>query len=233
MLRWASWLGMALMALCLVGCGATGPRYSEMAKNLPALKEDQGRVFFYRNSVLGAAVQPDVRIGGAVVGTSQPNSFFYVDRPAGIYQASARTEVENTISLKVQPQKEIFVQMGIQMGLFVGHPTFSQVTESQGKGDMQTLAYGGLAPASAVTASAGAPKPAAAPTAPVAVPASTTPPTSTAPATSSGAAAPQAAASPGPVAISNEAKKPEPPKATGPFAKTSMNDLQLLLPAAK
>jgi len=204
--HWVMRLGLLLGALGLVGCGATGPRYSEIEAKLPPLDKEQGRVFFYRPSIIGAAIQPDVRLDGQVVGVSQPNSFFFVDRPAGEYKASAKTESEATINLKVQPMTVSYVSMGIGIGIMVGRPNFSIVTESQAKPELSGLAYGGSAPVSTQAASSApaavqkqGPAPAAAPT------------------VSRPAAVPQAASAP----------------AKGPFAKASMQDLQFLLPAAR
>lgn len=212
--RWARWLGVACAALCLVGCGATGPRYAEIESKLPPLEKDQGRIFFYRASFFGGAVQPDVRLNGQVVGTSQPSSFFFVDRPEGSYKASAQTEAEATVNVKVLPMTVSYVAMGITMGIMVGRPTFSLVTETQAKSDLPALAYGGSVPVS-TRAAATTPAPA--------VP---SPPAS--PATSAAQTA-VALATPGP-ALSAPA-----PVASGsnPFAKTSLQDLQLLMPAAR
>lgn len=213
--RWSRWVGMAYVALCLVGCGATGPRYSEIESKLPPLEKDQGRIFFYRASFLGGAVQPDVRLNGQVIGTSQPNSFFFVDRPEGNYKASAQTEAEATVNVKVLPMTVSYVAMGITMGIMVGRPTFSLVTETQAKSDLPALAYGGSVPVSTRTAATSQPTPAASAQ-------------SASPATSpvqSGAAA----TAPAPTVSAGT------PAASGsnPFAQTSMQDLQFLMPAAR
>lgn len=216
--RWATWLGLLLGVLMLVGCGATGPRYSEIESKLPPLAQEQGRIFFYRSSAFGAAVQPEVRLNGQLVGLSQPNSFFFVDRPAGEYKASAKTESEATLNVKVQPMAVSYVAMGIGFGIMVGRPTFSMVTESQAKSELPGLAYGGNVPVSTQTAS----------TAPAPMQKQSAPPSGAGVAGRS-AAQPPAAAAAAPAATVATAP-PAPGK--GPFAKASMQDLQFLLPAA-
>ncbi|SFM98773.1 DUF2846 domain-containing protein [Variovorax sp. OV329] len=219
MMRWLSWMGMAAAALCLVGCGATGPRYMEIEGKLPPLEKEQGRVFFYRASALGAAVQPEVRLNGQLVGTSQPNSFFFVDRPAGEYRASAKTETEATLNVKVQPMAVSYVAMGIGFGLLVGRPTFSMVSEAQARAELPSLAYGGSLAVSTQTAAA-SPAGQGPAIAQGVAPAAPTPavlPASAAPAATAPAARATAPAAP----------------ANTPFGKTSMQDLQQLMPAAR
>jgi len=59
MRRWLGGVLLAAMAACLSGCGATGPRFSEMAQGMPSLPDDHGRIFFYCDSIMGAAIQPE------------------------------------------------------------------------------------------------------------------------------------------------------------------------------
>lgn len=230
--RWAMWLGLLAGALGLVGCGATGPRYSEVAKDFPPLGDDQGRIIFYRASGIGPAVQPDVRLNGQVVGTSQPHSFFFVDRPVGTYRAVAQTEVETSIALRVQARSETYVQMGITLGFVVGHPTFTLVTREQAQGEIGSLAYGGTMPLASRSQGAAAADPslAARPATAAGAPAASsaaqkaTPARSSVNPPSSEAAAPPAPAVPAGTAASTSLAKP--------FARTSAQDLrQLLSPA--
>lgn len=58
-----------------------------------------GRIFIYRTALLGAAVQPEVKVNAQVVGRAVPNGFFYVDRAAGPYSINTTTEVDRSLSL--------------------------------------------------------------------------------------------------------------------------------------
>jgi Protein of unknown function (DUF2846) len=226
MRRWLGGCVLAVLAACLFGCSATGPRFSEVSQNLPSLGENEGRIYFYRNSILGAAVQPEVSVNGQVVGKSQPNSFFFIDRPAGTYRATARTEAEGSINIVLRPRQTAYVQMSISMGFLVGQPAFERVGEAEGRSALPPLAYGGMVPVSTKAASA-------APTAP---PLPAAPATETATATAApvrqAAVAPNA---PAPAAIAIQpptAPTPKPVPAASevtPFARTPVNDLRLLL----
>ena len=240
MRRWSGGFLLAAMAACLFGCSATGPRYSEMAESLPSLGENAGRIYFYRNTLAGMAVQPEVTVNGQVVGTSQPNSFFFIVRPAGTYRARARSDAENSIDIVLLARQTAYVEMSIGLGFVVGRPAFERVAESEGRKALPSLAYGGTMPVMAKAANASAPAQAApiapATTAAVAT-ASTATPSSGAPVaapavqrTPIAAAAPPATPAPPPALPPVRSTATAAPEAT-PFAKTSINDLRLLLQA--
>jgi hypothetical protein len=90
-------LTVPLLFGVLSGC-ATGPKYTEVASSFDALEPGKGRIFIYRPSSFGAAVQPDVRLNGEVVGKAKPLGFFFVDRAPGEYEIVTSTEVERSLS---------------------------------------------------------------------------------------------------------------------------------------
>ena len=243
MRRWSGGFLLAALAACLVGCSATGPRFSEMSESLPSLEENAGRIYFYRDTLGGAAVQPDVTVNGQVVGKSQPNSFFFIDRPAGTYRASARTEAEGSIDIVLLARQTAYIEMSIGLGFFVGRPAFERVAESEGRKALPSLAYGGTMPLVAKAAKASAPAQPA-PIAPAATadlaPASTATPSSGAPVAApavqrtsiAAAAAPPAAPAP-PAALPPVRSAATAALDATPFAKTSINDLRLLLQATR
>ena len=139
--RWTTQLATALLAL-LTGC-ASGPRYADIAKNIPPPPADQGRIVFYRSSVLGAAVQPDLRLQGSVVGSFVPRGVFYVDRPLGRYTADAKTEVETRLDIDVLPQRTSYVEMSIGMGFLVGHPKLNLRSPTEALPELNDLAFVG------------------------------------------------------------------------------------------
>ena len=89
---------LVLAGAFLAGC-ASGPKFSEVSSSILPIPAAEGRIYFFRSSsMMGAALQPDIRLDGEVVGSSKPGGFFYVDRPAGSYTAAAATETEKTIT---------------------------------------------------------------------------------------------------------------------------------------
>ena len=109
------------MLLTVVGCATSGPKFSEMKTSISPPRAGQGRIFLYRIAAFGAAVQPDIKVNGEVVGTAQPKAFYVVDRPAGTYQIATSTEVKRTLSLTLGRAQTRYVRLNIGMGFFVGH----------------------------------------------------------------------------------------------------------------
>ena len=72
-----SLLTAGCLAILAAGC-ASGPKYSEYRCTVPAPSQGSGRIWFYRPSAVGAAVQPAVKLDGQQVGNAVPHGFFHV-----------------------------------------------------------------------------------------------------------------------------------------------------------
>lgn len=125
----------------LTGC-ATGPKYSEMSSTIPAMKAGEGRVYFFRSdSMLGAAIQPEVRLNNVVVGESKPGGFFYVERPAGSFSAAASTETEKTLSFTLDAGETKYVRTSPSMGLLVGRIQLELEDPTKAMAEIQKLSF--------------------------------------------------------------------------------------------
>jgi hypothetical protein len=143
MKRRQSLLALVALAAVIAGC-ASGPKYQDVAKSIPALKPNEGRVFFFRSSsVVGAAVQADIRLNGTVVGTSIPGGFFYVDRPAGNYVAASSTETEKTLSFTLAAGETKYVRSSVGLGLLVGRVILELGDPKAAQAEIETLSYTG------------------------------------------------------------------------------------------
>ena len=130
-----------IVALLLGGCATTGPKFTEYAPSISHLAPDTGRIYLYRTSVLGAAIQPEVKHNGEVIGKAVPRGFFYVDKKAGNYTIMTSTEVKRKLSLTLEEGQTRFVRLNISMGFFVGH-VYPVLVESQvGEKEIQNLRY--------------------------------------------------------------------------------------------
>lgn len=137
-LWWLLWVAL------LQGCAATGPKGVEMAATMGAIPEGYGRIVFFRaNSVVGAAVQPEIRLDGQVVGQSKPGGFFYVDAAPGRHKASASTEASSEVELQVLAGQTQYVRSAISMGFVVGRVTLSVEGSFNAKGELMGLSYTG------------------------------------------------------------------------------------------
>ena len=129
-----------LLVLLLSGC-ATGPKYTEVVSTIPSLTPSQGRVYFYRPSAFGAAVQPDINLNGQKVGTAKPHGFYFVDRAPGNYEVTAATETEKKLTFTLEPRQERYVRLKIQMGVFVGRIVPELVDKVEAEGELQGLSF--------------------------------------------------------------------------------------------
>lgn len=137
-------LAMILVSL-VTGC-ASGPTYLEMAPSIESLPEDSGRIYFYRDSALGAALKPDVKMNNEVIGKAQAKGFFFTDRPPGKYEIMTSTEVDRKLSLLLESEQTRYVRFGVSMGFFVGHVYPELVTEEVGKEEIKDCKYIGDMP---------------------------------------------------------------------------------------
>ena len=127
----------------LGGCAPSGPRFTDMAASLGAATAEKGRIYFYRTALIGAAVQPDVRLNGEIVGKAVPKGFFYVDRSPGNYQVATETEVERKLTFTLEPGQVRYVRLNISIGFWVGHVNGELVDESTAQREIADMRYTG------------------------------------------------------------------------------------------
>ena len=141
-------VSLALFAAALLllgGCATstTGPMYMQFKPSEPKLEPTNGRIYLYRTSMLGAAVQPPVKVNDEVVGSSQPRGFFFVDRKPGEYVISTTTEVERKLSLTLEAGQTRYVRLNISIGFFVGHVYPELVDNAAGEREIKACHYTG------------------------------------------------------------------------------------------
>jgi hypothetical protein len=124
-------IGTCCLAL-LSGC-ASGPKFAQAKNSIPALGPDQARIYFYRTTALGAAVQPAVKLNEEKIGSAVPKGFFYADRAPGSYQVDTSTEVKRRLSLTLEKGQTRYVRLNIAMGFWVGHVWPELVDEQTGE----------------------------------------------------------------------------------------------------
>lgn len=132
---------LALATLALFASCASGPKYAEVEGRIPELAPETGRVFFYRPSSLGAAVQPAVELNGEEVGSAVPKGFFFVDRQPGDYVVRCSTEAKHELSFTLAAREVRYVKLVIQMGLFVGRVQPELVGPSEALEDLESMSY--------------------------------------------------------------------------------------------
>lgn len=142
MRRIISVVGAVFAFLMIAGC-ASGPAFEEYSNTMEAVSPDNGRIYIYRVSSLGAAVQPKVRLDGEPVGKAVPKGFFYLDLPPSDYVLSASTEAERSLSLALAAGEEKYVRLEVKMGLFAGHIKPVLVDPAEGKEELKKTKFAG------------------------------------------------------------------------------------------
>ena len=133
----------AAVTAVLSGC-ATGVKYQDMASTIPAIQADQGRVYFFRSSsMVGAAIQPEIRLDDKVVGKSEPGGFFFVDAAAGNHVAAVSTETEKTLSFTLAAGETKYVRSSPSFGVLAGRIVLDLETPEKAKAELPSLAYTG------------------------------------------------------------------------------------------
>jgi hypothetical protein len=136
---------LALAALLASGC-ASGPQFSTVSRSLPPVSEGKARIFFYRSTgLIGAAIQPDIKLNGLVVGTSVPLGVFYVDRNPGNIVVTTTTEVEKRLTFTVAAGETRYVRCSVGLGVLTYRILPELVGESEAKREMADLSYIGTA----------------------------------------------------------------------------------------
>ena len=135
-------LQIVLLATLSTSC-ASGPTYAELSPRIPPIPAEQGRIFFYRPSSLGAAVTPQVELNEEEIGASKAKGFFFVDRPPGDYRATASTEVKRSASFTLAAQQTRYIHTTISMGFFVGHLNLSMVDPEEGLAALAKMHFTG------------------------------------------------------------------------------------------
>src|SRR3982751_832209 len=135
-----SWLLLFLVAAC-----ATGPKFETVANNLAATPQDKARIFFYRATSLGAAIQPDIRLNGKVVGKAEPHGVFFVDVDPGNMEVVSGSEVEKKLTFQVAPGDRRYVRMAVGFGVVVWRVIPELVDEAAAKKERARRGYTGAA----------------------------------------------------------------------------------------
>ena len=130
-----------LFSFFLGGCATSGSKFSELSPQLSNINPDMGRIYFYRTSVVGAAIQPEVKLNGEGIGKATPNGFFYVDKIPGNYEVMTSTEVDRKLSLTLDGGETRYVRFNISMGFFVGHVYPELVDLDVGTKEIQNCRY--------------------------------------------------------------------------------------------
>lgn len=134
--------GILLLAsiVLLVSC-ASGVPFTQLNPSLTPESPDSGRVFFYRPSAAGAAIQPQIILNGESIGKAISHGFFYLDLPPGEYEVVTSTEVKRKLSFVLDKGQTRYVRFNISIGFFVGHVYGELVDEEEATKQIEKCKY--------------------------------------------------------------------------------------------
>lgn len=142
MYRFMKFFALIFLAVIFSSC-ATGPKYSEIKTSLSMINPEEGRIFFYRPSSLGAAIRPDVVLNNEKVGQAISWGFFYVDRAPGNYEVVLSTEVDKRLTFTLDKGQTRYVRMSVGLGVIIYRVFPTLVDESKALSEMEGLSYTG------------------------------------------------------------------------------------------
>ena len=147
-----SWWATAVAALAVgtvlalgacASSGATGMSYSEVRSLTPELAPGKGRIYVYRQRALfGNLITPDVTVNGAVVGDSEPGGFFFIDRPAGDYQATAGKPEDRKAEFSLAAGESVYVKISVGGGVVTSHVNADLVGPDAAVAEIYGLSFG-------------------------------------------------------------------------------------------
>jgi hypothetical protein len=91
--------------------------------------------------MFGAAIQPDIRLNGEVVGASKPGGFFYKDVKGGNYIVSTSTEVERQLTFTIAAKEVRYVRTSPSLGFFVGRVQPELIPAEDAEKELAELYY--------------------------------------------------------------------------------------------
>ena len=136
--RWA-----AIAAIACAAPMATGAESDMTASAGPSpLATGEARICFYRETWHALSVQPEVTIGGEVVGKAIPNEWFCVDRKQGTYEISTVSEPDRKFSVTLASGQTRYASLEFTVTWFlVAHINPELVDNATGEKGIAGLRY--------------------------------------------------------------------------------------------
>lgn len=136
-------IGLISLVMALSGC-ASGIKHKDMVTSIPTLQSDQGRIYFLRSaSMVGAAIQPSIKLDGKEVGESKPGGFFFIDSKPGNHEVMCSTELDKKLTFTLDKGEVKYVKTSVGFGLLVGRVIPELVSQEEAKKVLPDLSYTG------------------------------------------------------------------------------------------
>jgi uncharacterized protein DUF2846 len=134
---------LCLLAVLVLAACASGPKFETVENSLASTSTGNARIFIYRSTTLGAAIQPEIRLNDKVVGKAEPQGVFFVDVAPGPIEVVSGSEVEKKLTFQVEPGDRRYVRMAVGFGVLVWRVYPELVDEAEAKKEIAGLSYTG------------------------------------------------------------------------------------------
>ncbi len=94
-------------------------------------------MFVYRNTALGAAIRPQIRIDGKPIGSSVAQGFRYSDQAPGQHEVALITEWKHKDTVTVVAGQPSFVRTHVTFGALVGHVIPTAVSKAEAEPEIR------------------------------------------------------------------------------------------------
>lgn len=136
-------LACICLAVVLTGC-ASGVKYQDMTSSISTVPQGQGRIYFYRDSVIAMAIQPTVLVDDDAVGESKPSGFFYVDINPGKHRVATANEFERELAFTLNAGETKYVKIAPSVGFLTAHMTPELVSQDDALRALPGMSYTGM-----------------------------------------------------------------------------------------
>ena len=111
-----------------------------ISAEIPSVDPDKGLVVFYRlKSFKGGVVRFSINHSEGSIGQLTSGTYLYKYLDPGEHTFWSQAISKDSITLTVEAGQVYFVKGNVRMGVFVGRPKFTQVSESTAKTDLAKL----------------------------------------------------------------------------------------------
>jgi hypothetical protein len=135
-------LGLVFVLGVMGGC-ASGPKFGTVEAGLVTIPSGKARIYFYRATALGGAIQPNVSLNGTVVGKAEPHGIYYVDHDPGNMEVVTGSEVEKKLTFTIIAGEVRYVKLSVGLGVLVYRIIPELVSAEDAKPEIADLAYTG------------------------------------------------------------------------------------------
>lgn len=130
----ASFVVVALLLL-VSGCASVpmASKEEDVAAKSFRVPSDKGRIYVYRNELLGGAVKMPITVDGKLVGSTVKNTYFIFDVSPGTHELGCVGETPGKVTVDAKAGEAAYVWQEMKMGMWAASCAMHVVDEQKGR----------------------------------------------------------------------------------------------------